>query len=298
MKTSDPSTPGLFGDVSISSAEASPARTYPRQERVPGSEEHAPVSGARWRGSSPQYARAGASLRTRLLCALEELTGCSLTWRRRATTHGRWWWALGLSERRIGESASGLWPTATATQYGNNRGGAAGRVGPVRPSLEGAVRDWPTMTARDQESPAKLTRGAGAQRGGTPLVLAVESWPTPRGEDSESCGGDAKRHGTLTSSARGWPTPTEGDGKASGSRIGNPSTKAHPGTSLTDATVRGPLGQESSSERGRSRGSLNSKWVAQLMGFPPSWCELPVETTARLSRRTATRSSRKSRKRS
>lgn len=37
------------------------------------------------------------------------------------------------------------WPTPTAEPYGTNQGGAAGRVGQVRPSLEGCARqDWPT----------------------------------------------------------------------------------------------------------------------------------------------------------
>lgn len=33
-----------------------------------------------------------------------------------------------------------LWPTPTAQEYGNNQGGSAGRVGPVRLSLEGCSR--------------------------------------------------------------------------------------------------------------------------------------------------------------
>lgn len=32
------------------------------------------------------------------------------------------------------------WPTPTASDYGTNKGGAAGRVGAERPSLAGAVR--------------------------------------------------------------------------------------------------------------------------------------------------------------
>jgi DNA (cytosine-5)-methyltransferase 1 len=47
----------------------------------------------------------------------------------------------------------------------------------------------------------------------------------------------------------------------------------------------------SPSTNGRPRGSLNSRWVAQLMGYPPDWCELPTDT---LSALTVTRSSPKS----
>ena len=44
------------------------------------------------------------------------------------------------------------WPTPTAQTYGNNRGGAAGRVGPVRHSLDSLGRQWATPTARDWRS--------------------------------------------------------------------------------------------------------------------------------------------------
>jgi hypothetical protein len=45
-------------------------------------------------------------------------------------------------------------PTPSATSYGSNQGGAAGRVGPVRHSLESMARHglWPTPTSL---SPAK-----------------------------------------------------------------------------------------------------------------------------------------------
>ncbi len=42
----------------------------------------------------------------------------------------------GMSALNIREDESSLWPTLTAQSYGNNRGGAAGRVGKVRHSLE------------------------------------------------------------------------------------------------------------------------------------------------------------------
>jgi hypothetical protein len=43
----------------------------------------------------------------------------------------------GISARRTSETASGwLLPTPSASSYGTNRGGSAGRVGPWRPSLE------------------------------------------------------------------------------------------------------------------------------------------------------------------
>lgn len=50
------------------------------------------------------------------------------------------------------DAAVRLWPTPTAQTYGTNQGGAAGRVGPVRESLETLARHWATPTARDWRS--------------------------------------------------------------------------------------------------------------------------------------------------
>jgi hypothetical protein len=52
---------------------------------------------------------------------------------------------------RIKEIASLLWPTLSASRYGSNRGGAAGRVGPIRHSLDDLLKKGllPTLTFRD-----------------------------------------------------------------------------------------------------------------------------------------------------
>lgn len=50
-------------------------------------------------------------------------------------------------------------PTPAATPYGSNRGGAAGRVGPVRHSLDSLAKLFPTPTARDGDG-----RGTGDER--------------------------------------------------------------------------------------------------------------------------------------
>ena len=81
---------------------------------------------------------------------------------------------LRLEPRTSGEDGSYL-PTVTATAYGTNQGGAAGRTGKVRMSLSMMAKRnlWPTVTRRDAESVKKLTRGKGASKGGTPLPLAI-----------------------------------------------------------------------------------------------------------------------------
>jgi len=94
--------------------------------------------------SSSKADRLGLALRTALGCELEALTGCSLSWSKRATPAGRSWWVLTTLARPTSENACGLFvPTPSATQYGSNQGGAAGRAGPVRPSLRKMVVPTP-----------------------------------------------------------------------------------------------------------------------------------------------------------
>jgi hypothetical protein len=72
----------------------------------------------------------------------------------------------------------------------------------------------------------------------------------------------------------GWllPTPTAGDASGSGSR-NKPGSKAHSGTSLTDAAI-GDRG----TGRAKGGGLLNPTWVEWLMGWPLRWTDLePLE---------------------
>ncbi len=79
-----------------------------------------------------------------------------------------------LEPRTAGTDGSFL-PTLSASSYGTNQGGAAGREGKVRPSLQTMARKnlWPTLTRRDAESIKKLTRGKNASKGGTPLPIVI-----------------------------------------------------------------------------------------------------------------------------
>ena len=47
----------------------------------------------------------------------------------------------------------GLFPTPSASSYGTNQGGAAGRTGPVRESLDTMARSWATPQSRDERGP-------------------------------------------------------------------------------------------------------------------------------------------------
>lgn len=85
-------------------------------------------------------------------------------------------------ELRTLEKDGSYLPTPAASDSGSNRGGGSGRTGKVRPSLPMMARHnlWPTPTARDSKSVAGVTRGANAQKGGTPLPVAVGGTLNPQ----------------------------------------------------------------------------------------------------------------------
>ncbi len=110
---------------------------------------------------------------------------------------------------------------------------------------------------------------------GTALSSDRTTWPTPSAglfNDAEAMETWKARNARLqakgyngngmgmplTMAVKLWPTTTVGDAKSSGQRS-LPGSKAHPGTSLCDATQR--------VEGGR----LSPAWVECLMGFPPGW---------------------------
>lgn len=82
-------------------------------------------------------------------------------------------------------------PTPSATSYGTNQGGSAGRVGPVRPSLEMMARKdlWPTPTINGNYNKKGLSPASGDG-----LATAVKKWPSPAARDYRT-GGDLKREG-------------------------------------------------------------------------------------------------------
>lgn len=301
----------------------------------------------------------GSSLRTCLLSELSGPTASSLIWSKRATPLGRSWWVLTTSERPTDASASSSWPTASARDWKdtpgmarestNADGSTRNRVDQLPRAVFAAPSSWPTPTAETYGTANNWCPGDGREAYATKGRPSLEgmarllTWPTPRAEDSESTGAHGARIDTLTAATRvtgNWPTPTAGDADASGNR-NLAGSKAHAGTSLTDAVLggqrpRGPLDPASSSTDGSRPGSwptpkasnggpesgarkkelgrltsgggdlqsavghspaakLNPDWVSVLMGFPADWLhgiDVPV------SKPSATRSSRPSRKRS
>jgi len=117
-----------------------------------------------------------------------------------ATLATRDGWLGGLPAQHVatstcGAKAGAVLPTPAAVSYGSNQGGAAGRVGPVRHSLDSLARLdlLPTPAARDGDH-----RGEGDQRywsaraetrtNGMPLGAAVALLPTPQSRDGQGRG--------------------------------------------------------------------------------------------------------------
>lgn len=141
------------------------------------------------------------------------------------------------AELRISETDSLSWlPTPTAQNYGTNQGGAAGRVGETRPSLEILMTSLPTPAARD--------------------------WKSDHGQMS-----DAQMYGTkgkpLPRVVVSLPTPTAADYKASGAAGYSTESGRHSGTTLTDAVT-------GAASAGRN-GKLNPRLSEWMMGFPAGW---------------------------
>lgn len=140
---------------------------------------------------------------------------------------------LPMSERLTNENGGFcLLPTPTASQYGTCVGGAAGRTGRVRASLNTMARSglWPTPTCQDANG-----RTHHNQKNGSiilSLLGTVMLNPNPE--------------------TRIWATPTARDWK---------SGKA---SAATHAKNSRPLSEQTG-------GSLNPDWVEILMGYDRGW---------------------------
>ncbi len=257
-------------ETSTPSAAASPARTSRSLERVQVLTE----SEADYGESTPvwlaSFDRASSSWRTSGLCGLEDLPVFSETLPRSGMTRSGTLYLLPPLVRLIYGSGSGslrylptplasnadkprrspasiakgggarlldvLLPTPTATEYGSNQGGGAGRVGPVRYSLQSMAQKnlIPTPTASDANGAgSRNTESSKAHPG-----LSLMDWA--RGD-----GG----------TGRLLPTPSASDDRtcadySDGSRGHSPQLR-HLGS-----------------------GRLNPRFVAWMMGFPPGWLDL------------------------
>ena len=207
------------------------------------------------------------------------LTPYSRTWRVKVTPQGRLVFQLLASVPTTKEKESGLWPTPT-TDSANNR-----------------TKKY--------------------AQGGTPLTMAIQTWPTPTSRDWKDQIGayppstNVTRGETLmnTVTRRSWPTPAARDWKDTGENTNYEkiakkgklagAVKMWPTPNASDNRDRGNLSDPAIQRRiamgkqvgltmavkeKKGGGTLNPTWVEWLMGYPTGWTDLsPSETASSLT---------------
>jgi hypothetical protein len=222
--------------------------------------------GRTMRGSSVKSGRRGLSQKTSAPFALEDWTKCSGRSLRSGMMRNGIVSPLPTLAPLTAGTASGLLPTPTAQSYGSNKGGAAGRVGKTRYSLQYMASHnlWPTPRASDGAKNVRSVEGAAkevARKGlsGVDLCSAVRLWPTPSARDWKDTPG-------MTALRNGKPR--------------------------VDQLPRAVFAAEHTPSGG---GHLNPTWVEWLMGFPAGWTALDASETPS-SPRYRTKSSKQSTK--
>ena len=289
--------------------EASRARTSVQPDEVQASRGNGPASGLSLPGSLARFDRDSCSWRTPQCSLLADLDEFSETWPRWGSMRNGASWARTTPALPTVENGSGfLLPTPTAQNYGTNQGGSAGRVGPVRESLQTmATRNtWPTPLATDGKNGGPNSRGS---KGDLRLSAAVHVFPTPCARDyfpphkpEYIQAKKAQGHGMSnlvdhvaqfpTPCARGYRSPnlkpfSERGGGRKGEQLVNfiahfPTPRAGSkngggagldGGSGARKTMVERFGEEEAKALG-SGGQLNPPWVELLMGWPKEWTSM------------------------
>lgn len=177
-----------------------------------------------------------------------------------------------MSARRTGESECLYWPTPR---------GLAENHGPDGNVFSTSIRRWSTPTAHDGRRPALDEHS----KQGANLSRDVSIWPTPDANamnDGESWESWESRRARLAEkgingngagiplaiAANHWATPKASDGIKPSAGVRTTSDLSHQAQAMpTD-------GEEFSRSGQTSRRRLNPRFVAWLMGLPPTWCEV------------------------
>ena len=150
---SAPLTDELGAELLMSFQAASRVRTSAPPEKAQALKASDPVFGTSSLGSLAKYNRASSSWRTAQRSLLADSEPFSETWPRWGSQRNMEFWERTTPAHLTSVTASGSWlPTPAASSYGTNQGGAAGRTGKIRPSLDTMARKnmWPTPTLAAQ----------------------------------------------------------------------------------------------------------------------------------------------------
>lgn len=296
----------MESSTSTSSVEDSPVRTSQSPAKELVWPEPVPACGMKWLGLLARYDLPTSSWKTYQCSLVEDSESFSETWPRSGTMRNGIAYPLPVLVPLTDETVSGSLPTPAATAYGSNQGGAMGRIGPVRLSLESMARQdrWPTPTVGDAKAAGSRNTPTSNAHPGISLTDAVRGdgargrmWPTPRSSPNDrqtkpTPSQLAGEHGmNLSTAVRMWPTPAARDWRSeSCSPEFQQKWGSHPrGKTLAwevtwatptagDANIAGvnqhtaTLGRQV--RRAEGTGLLNPTWVELLMGFPDGWTEV------------------------
>ena len=145
-----PSQQTSFETALTSSLEDIRANRLARLEREAGSKTPV-ISGHTSDGTYNQLNLFNASSRTSKDTSRLDSTASSATWKKMVTAQRGDYSQRKKLARHTNANESSYLPTPSATSYGSNQGGAAGRTGKVRHSLESMARHnlWPTPRASE-----------------------------------------------------------------------------------------------------------------------------------------------------
>ena len=150
--TCEPLTDALGTDVLMSFQAASRVKTSAPLEKAQALKATVPGFGANLLASLAKYDRASSSWKTAQCSLLADSEPFSETWPRWGSMRNGECWERTIPAHLTSVTGSGLLlPTPAASSYGTNQGGAAGRTGKIRPSLDTMARKniWPTPNSRD-----------------------------------------------------------------------------------------------------------------------------------------------------
>jgi len=260
---------------------ASPARTSAPPERAWESKAHEAECGSTWRELWARYDRDTCGWRTHRCLWDEGLDWSSLTLPRWGMMLDGVLWERATPALRIDESGSGCWPNFATPQARDFRTGGADRWGdPARSrNLNDQVAAmWPTPRAGN---PGSRPNRKGGKILSEEVKKSMGMIPTPRAEDSQSCGAHRGTPDTLTAFTKMFPTPrTTGLDGGSNSRNAAKARGMWPTPRSNDAEKRGNFDFENprnglpASVKAMGTvngGQLNPDWVELLMGWPLGW---------------------------
>jgi len=248
--------------VLMSFLEAFPVLTSPLPEKAQESTESSQACGHTWQESLVKYDLNTSSWKTHHCLWEEDLPESSVTLPRWGMMQDGECWERITLPLLIGATESGSLPTPTANSYGTNQGGAQGRKGKIRPSLQTMARKnfWPTPTAAEAD---KISNQANYGHKGLSNHPAIVGKPT-RPKRKKSRKGEKQ-----------WPTPSARDWKDS---PGMSKEGVNPDGSVRkrdDQLARRVFTQEDT----QTGGLLNPNWVEWLMGWPIGWTDLNALAT-------------------